>query len=159
MKYNDKDLRKAVLRLRILIEVSKMTIELFDVTIADDHDNKVFEPWDNIATDIYLYNGGIIEIPSMNPLDEHMFEDAQNEATALIVDEYNKVYGTSNEPTEYVGSPSQAPFRDPGGRSALRAGIRRHPCPTCHTPNALTDADVKLGYQCDRCADAEEGYF
>ena len=50
-----------------------------------------------------------------------------------------------------------AGFRDPGGRSALRAGVRRHPCPTCGRPNMLTDADVKRHYQCDRCADADEG--
>jgi predicted RNA-binding Zn-ribbon protein involved in translation (DUF1610 family) len=50
-------------------------------------------------------------------------------------------------------------FRDPGGRSALRRGKRRHPCPTCGRENALTDKDVRLGYQCDRCADAAEGYY
>jgi hypothetical protein len=47
-------------------------------------------------------------------------------------------------------------FRDPGGRSALRAGKRRHPCPTCDRPNQLTDADVRLHYQCDHCADLLE---
>lgn len=51
-----------------------------------------------------------------------------------------------------------APFRDPGGRSALRAGVPRHPCPTCGEPNRLTDADVQLGYQCDSCADRAEGW-
>jgi len=49
-------------------------------------------------------------------------------------------------------------FADPGGRSALRAGDRIHPCPTCKKPNRLTDRDVQLGYQCDECADAAEGY-
>ena len=44
-------------------------------------------------------------------------------------------------------------FADPGGRSALRAGERVHPCPTCERPNRLTAADVQLGYQCDTCAD------
>lgn len=48
-------------------------------------------------------------------------------------------------------------FRNPGGRSALRAGARIYPCPTCKRPNRLTAADVKKGYQCDSCADAEEG--
>ena len=47
-------------------------------------------------------------------------------------------------------------FYDPGGRSSLRAGKRQHPCPTCGRENSLTDKDVKLGYQCDRCADAQE---
>ena len=49
-----------------------------------------------------------------------------------------------------------ARFYDPGGRSALRAGKRKFPCPTCKRENSLTAADVKRGYQCDRCADALE---
>lgn len=48
-------------------------------------------------------------------------------------------------------------FRDPGGRSALRAGKRIHPCPTCGRKKQLTDKDRQLGYQCDRCADEDEG--
>ncbi len=31
------------------------------------------------------------------------------------------------------------------------------PCPTCKEPNRLTPADVRRGYQCDRCADLAEG--
>ena len=50
-------------------------------------------------------------------------------------------------------------FADPGGRSALRAGKRIYPCPTCKRENMLTAKDVKLGYQCDICADAAEGYL
>lgn len=54
-------------------------------------------------------------------------------------------------------------FADPGGRSALRRSSRRNPrnlpCPTCGRKNVLTPADVARGYQCDRCADAEEGIF
>ena len=46
-----------------------------------------------------------------------------------------------------------APFADPGGRSALRAGKRIFPCPTCKQPNKLTAEDKKRGYQCDDCAD------
>ena len=53
-------------------------------------------------------------------------------------------------------------FADPGGNSALRAASdsnpRNLPCPNCGTPNVLTPADVDLGYQCDRCADAAEGF-
>lgn len=48
------------------------------------------------------------------------------------------------------------PFYNPGSNSALRAGERVHPCPTCKQPDRLTDADVRLGYQCDTCADALE---
>lgn len=55
------------------------------------------------------------------------------------------------------------PFADPGGRSALRASSRSNPrnlpCPTCGTPNRLTPADVARGYQCDGCADRDEGAY
>jgi len=51
-------------------------------------------------------------------------------------------------------------FADSGGNSALRAATRSnprvHPCPTCGRANALTPADVRQGYQCNRCADAAE---
>ncbi len=53
-------------------------------------------------------------------------------------------------------------FADPGGRSALRRATRDNPrnlpCPTCSRPNVLTPRDVRLGYQCDACADSEEGF-
>lgn len=52
-------------------------------------------------------------------------------------------------------------FQDPGGRSALRASSKRNPrnlpCPTCRQPNRLTPADVARHYQCDACADRDEG--
>jgi len=52
-------------------------------------------------------------------------------------------------------------FADPGGRSALRRATRRNPrnlpCPTCKQPNRLTPADRAAGYQCDACADRDEG--
>ena len=50
-------------------------------------------------------------------------------------------------------------FRDPGGRSALRKGKRIHSCPTCGRKNMLSQKDKDLGYQCDGCADAQEGGF
>lgn len=47
--------------------------------------------------------------------------------------------------------------------SALRAASKRNPrnlpCPTCKRPDQLTPADVALGYQCDGCADIEEGAY
>jgi ribosomal protein L37AE/L43A len=53
-------------------------------------------------------------------------------------------------------------FAEPGGRSALRAETpdnpRSFPCPSCGAENVLTPADVAKGYQCNRCADAAEGY-
>lgn len=52
-------------------------------------------------------------------------------------------------------------FADPGGRSSLRASSRRNPrnlpCPTCGAKNRLTPADRARGYQCDECADRDEG--
>ena len=52
-------------------------------------------------------------------------------------------------------------FARSGTNSALRAATRNnprvHPCPRCKQPNRLTPADVRQGYQCDACADAEEG--
>ena len=64
-------------------------------------------------------------------------------------------YGYEDDPyLDFDGS--RLEFTDPGGRSALRAGKRIHPCPTCGEPNRLTAKDKALGYQCDRCADALE---
>ena len=52
-------------------------------------------------------------------------------------------------------------FAEPGGRSALRRASRSNPrnlpCPTCGQPNRLTPKDKRLGYQCDECADRDEG--
>ena len=52
-------------------------------------------------------------------------------------------------------------FMDPGGRSALRAATKKNPrnrpCPTCGAKNMLTPIDVSKGYQCDKCADRDEG--
>lgn len=52
--------------------------------------------------------------------------------------------------------PDRTRFADPGGRSALRAGVRKYTCPTCKRPNQLTAEDVRRHYQCDRCADDQE---
>lgn len=52
-------------------------------------------------------------------------------------------------------------FSRPGSalRAASRTNPRNLPCPTCGQPDRLTPADVRLGYQCDRCADlAERGW-
>jgi len=51
-------------------------------------------------------------------------------------------------------------FQDPNGHSALRKATKNNPrnlpCPTCKEPNKLTPKDVRLGYQCDECADLIE---
>jgi hypothetical protein len=50
-------------------------------------------------------------------------------------------------------------FANPGSalRRATKNNPRIHPCPTCKQPNKLTPADVRRGYQCDDCADRDEG--
>ena len=52
-------------------------------------------------------------------------------------------------------------FADPYGNSALhvahRGNPRNLPCPTCKEPNRLTRADKTSGYQCNACADRDEG--
>lgn len=53
----------------------------------------------------------------------------------------------------------QQEFYDPGGESALRAGVRNQPCPTCGEPDRLTEKDVRLGYHCDVCASRLEGTY
>lgn len=54
-------------------------------------------------------------------------------------------------------------FADPGGRSALRAATadnpRDQPCPSCGAQDVLTRLDVERGYQCNRCADRDEGGY
>lgn len=64
--------------------------------------------------------------------------------------------GRSYDAEEYILRHEMG-FRDPGGRSALRRGKRCFPCPTCGAKNVLSRADVRRGYQCDRCADRAEG--
>ncbi len=42
-------------------------------------------------------------------------------------------------------------------RAARKGNPRVHPCPGCKQPDRLTPQDVRAGYQCDECADREEG--
>lgn len=57
----------------------------------------------------------------------------------------------------------RAMFAEPHGVSALRASTptnpRNLPCPTCKRPNLLTPADRRQGYQCNACADRDEGGY
>jgi hypothetical protein len=62
----------------------------------------------------------------------------------------------------YYDNEDRSMFAEPGGRSALRAASKRNPrnlpCPTCKAPNRLTPADRAHGYQCNACADRDEGF-
>lgn len=64
---------------------------------------------------------------------------------------------------DYYEREDRSQFAEPGGNSALRRATRGNPrnlpCPTCKRPNRLTPKDARLGYQCNQCADAEEGCF
>jgi hypothetical protein len=83
----------------------------------------------------------------------------------MYYDDYREPYlGTYDdereEPAEDWDCRERIGFADPGGNSALRAASasnpRNLPCPTCGRENMLTPADRARGYQCDRCADADE---
>lgn len=58
-------------------------------------------------------------------------------------------------------SEDRSEFQEPFGRSALRRATRKnpriYPCPTCGEPNRLTAKDRALHYQCNDCADRDEG--
>ena len=62
---------------------------------------------------------------------------------------------------EFDDQTALSAFQSPGSNSALRRSSRRNPrnlpCPTCGGANKLTPADKALGYQCDSCADRDEG--
>lgn len=59
-------------------------------------------------------------------------------------------HGTGNSQQEFANEGSAL-------RAASRLNPRNLPCPTCKQPNKLTPKDKKLGYQCDACADRDEG--
>ena len=72
------------------------------------------------------------------------------------------IYDYDDDGPDYdMGDDNRIDFADPGGRSALRAASKSNPrnrsCPTCKRRNVLTPADVARGYQCDACADRDEG--
>lgn len=53
----------------------------------------------------------------------------------------------------------QRMFQNPGSalRRSTKHNPRNRPCPTCKEPDMLTPADVAKHYQCDDCADRDEG--
>jgi hypothetical protein len=72
----------------------------------------------------------------------------------IIKEEVSKVREHYNTESDWDGG--EMDFRDPGGNSSLRAGKLEFPCPTCGEEDVLTAKDVRLGYQCDSCADRLE---
>jgi hypothetical protein len=72
----------------------------------------------------------------------------------------NRTVVEDDEDYDEIEDYERIEFADPTGHSALRAATKDNPrncsCPTCGQPNRLTPKDVKLGYQCDSCADALE---
>jgi hypothetical protein len=58
-------------------------------------------------------------------------------------------------------STKRSDFANPGSalRKQSKDNPRNLPCPTCKEPNKLTPADVRRGYQCDECANLQEGCY
>ncbi len=75
----------------------------------------------------------------------------------IIKEEVQRAQTLTEWEDDYGDDGYDMDFRDPGGRSSLRAGNPEFPCPTCGAENVLTAKDVRLGYQCDDCADRAEG--
>jgi hypothetical protein len=89
-------------------------------------------------------------------MDEDEFNDRDDDRDDEDCDE-DQAYGCSeDDDCNCMRCAGGAPFRDPGGESSLRAGALKHPCPSCRWPNRLSDADKARGYQCNRCALAQE---
>jgi hypothetical protein len=91
-----------------------------------------------------------------------MEDDYDNEDGPEEFDDDDEVdYEHSSERLDREMEDDHSMFADPGGKSALRAATRNNPrnlpCPTCKKENRLTPADVARNYQCDSCADRDEG--
>jgi len=65
-----------------------------------------------------------------------------------------------HEPDDTM-SPENYVYYFSSRKSALRASSKHNPrnlpCPTCGCKNRLTPADRAKGYQCDTCANRNEG--
>ena len=87
-------------------------------------------------------------------------DDCASGRGAADASEYN---GDDFDDNDFGDEYGMSDFADPGGNSALRAATRGNPrnkpCPTCEAPNRLTAKDVALHYQCNACADRDEGGF
>jgi hypothetical protein len=57
----------------------------------------------------------------------------------------------------YDGAESVFGLKGSALRAAGPGNPRNLPCPTCKAPNRLTPADKRRGYQCDACANRDEG--
>ena len=82
-----------------------------------------------------------------------MYNDKLEENWTKFLTKLNERYDDDEEEAK------RKMFAGPG--SALRAASKKNPrnlpCPTCKQPNKLTPKDKRLGYQCDDCADRDEG--
>jgi hypothetical protein len=89
----------------------------------------------------------------------HFSSEGNDELERMIRDELDKRESSLKESRYSDFDDDRSEFANPG--SALRRSTKRnpriHPCPTCKQPNKLTPADVSRGYQCDDCADRDEG--
>ena len=106
-------------------------------------------------------------MPAVNPhydpfFDEDDFESDREQFDAHADPDEFDDGPPYNRFDDDCGEDDYSMFEDPGGNSALRRATRDNPrnlpCPTCGREDMLTPADKALGYQCDICADAAEGY-
>ncbi len=100
------------------------------------------------------YDGVEVTVTKCSMSDRNLQYQVAKEA---VIDQVLRQMPEDIQPEVDYDNDDRSEFYDPGGRSALRAGVRSEPCSTCGKKNRLTKKDVSLGYQCDVCADALEG--
>ena len=72
-------------------------------------------------------------------------------------DEEGYFYDTEEERQERYEQ-FERPYENSALTRATKVNPRNLSCPTCKEPNKLTPKDKSRGYQCDDCADRDEGF-
>ena len=92
---------------------------------------------------------------------ETFLESLKGRGQDTLIESVKKGFQACVEMNESYYGDEGGNIRFAGPGSALRASTKRNPrnlpCPTCGTPNRLTPADAARGYQCDSCANRDEG--
>jgi len=106
-----------------------------------------------------VLSGALVGRVRAMPIDEDDFDSATDFDARDYDPGIDNELWAMREDNDYR---SRLVFADPGGHSALRAATesnpRNLPCPTCGVEDRLTAADRARGYQCNECAESEEGY-
>lgn len=86
---------------------------------------------------------------------------ARNDDGSIGDADYNATHRPDDAPPTPPPAVKAWPDLTPNQEAARRAASPPprpwHTCPTCRTPRTLTRQMAARGYQCDRCADLEEG--